>query len=179
LKQIQEYWSDVLKDIREFEEIAKAINPEIEVIWQAVRNLMDDQFIQTATERGIARREKMLGITQFADDTLESRRFRVLARWNDKLPYTYRVLQSKLDQLCGVDGYEMILDAGSYSLKIKVELVVKRMFEEVEKIAKKMLPANILLSVELRYNQYFKLSEFTHGQLSNYTHNQIRNEVIS
>lgn len=179
MKQVQEYWPDNLKELKEFKEIAATENPELEAIWQAADHLMDDQFIQTATERGIARREKILKITPFADDDIESRRFRVLANWNSKLPYTYRVLINKLDSLCGKDGYAVALNSGNYTLNIKIELTGKRMFDEVGKVARQMIPANILLTVELRYNQHSTLAGFTHDRLAAYTHEQLRNEVIS
>jgi hypothetical protein len=179
MMQVQEYWPQVIKEYREFEKISTAENPELESIWQEIGNVLDDQFIRTATVNGIARREKMLHITPFADDTLESRRFRVQALWNEKLPYTYRVLVNKLDNLCGEDGYVISLNAGDYELDIKIELTMKRMFDEVAKITRQMVPANLVVTVELRYNQHIKLAQYTHGQLSAFTHDQLRNEVMN
>mgnify|MGYP001207960016 FL=1 len=179
MKQIQEYWPSILQEIEEFKELANTENIEINGLKESITNLIDDQFIQTATERGIARREKIYKITPFADDDLESRRFRVLARENDKLPYTYRVLENKLNQLCGENGYVMTLNAGEYTLNIKIELVVKRMFDEVDKLVRRMAPANLVITVELRYNQHLTLAKFTHAQLSQYTHKELREEVIN
>jgi hypothetical protein len=179
MRQVQEYWPEIIKEYREFEKIAIAENPELESVWQEIGNVLDDQFIRTATENGIARREKLLRITPFADDTLESRRFRVQALWNEKLPYTYRVLVNKLDNLCGEDGYVISLNAGDYELDIKIELTMKRMFDEVAKITRQMVPANLVVTVELRYNQHNKLAQYTHGQLSAFTHDQLRNEVMN
>ncbi len=179
MMQVQEYWPQVIKEYREFEKISTAENPELESIWQEIGNVLDDQFIRTATVNGIARREKMLHITPFADDTLESRRFRVQALWNEKLPYTYRVLVNKLDNLCGEDGYVISLNAGDYELDIKIELTMKRMFDDVAKITRQMVPANLVVTVELRYNQHIKLAQYTHGQLSAFTHDQLRNEVMN
>ena len=179
MKQIQEYWPSILQEIEEFQEMANTENIEFEGLQDAIENLIDDQFIQTATERGIARREKIYKITPFADDSLETRRFRVLARENDKLPYTYRVLENKLNQLCGENGYVMTLNAGEYTLNIKIELVVKRMFDEVDKLVRKMAPSNLVITVELRYNQHLTLAKFTHAQLSQYTHKELREEVIN
>jgi len=179
MKQIQEYWPSVLQEIEEFKELANAENIEIKGLKESITNLIDDQFIETATERGIARREKIFKITPYADDNLETRRFRVLARETNNLPYTYRVLIEKLDQLCGKDGYVITLNAGEYTLNIKIELVAKRMFDEVDKLVRRMAPANLVITVELRYNQHLTLSQFTYAQLSQYTHKQLREEVIS
>lgn len=175
---IRDYWPEFLSEFREFQEIANTEDFELSLVRQAVANLLDDQFIQTATETGIAWRERMLKVVPFADDDLESRRFRIQAKWNDKLPYTYKELVDKMNSLCGKNGYTMTLNSNLYTLDIKIELINRRMFDEVEKISRKMVPANMLVTVELRYNQYNKLSAYTHVQLSSHTHYQLRNEVI-
>lgn len=175
---IETYWPDVIKEYKEFQELAGAEDPEIEALWQTIDNLLDDQFIETAKETGIARREKMLGISPFADDDLESRRFRIQAKWIDKLPYTYPALINKLNNLCGVDGYVMTRNCSTHTLDIKIELTKSRMFDEVSKVTRQMVPANFIITVELRYNQHSKYADYTHSQLSAYTHYQLRNEVI-
>jgi len=176
---MKDLWPPIMQEIKEFQKIAEIEETFFKRLQQEIQNIVDDQFIQTATEKGIARRERMLKISPFADDTLETRRFRVQGTWNDKLPYTYRVLLERLDSLCGPDGYVIELDAGQYSLNIKIELTKKRMFDEVVRITRQMVPANIVITVELRYNQHLTLANFTHEQLSQYTHYQLRNEVIS
>ena len=178
MTKIADLWPPIMQELKEFQKIAEIEEAFFERLKQEIENIVDDQFIQTATEKGIARRERMLKISPFADDTLETRRFRVQGVWNDKLPYTYRVLLERLDSLCGPDGYVMELNAGEYSLNIKIELTRKRMFDEVVKISRQMVPANIVVTVELRYNQHMTLVNFTHNQLAQYTHYHLRNEVI-
>lgn len=179
MTKIMDLWPPIMQELREFQRIAEIEGPLFEQIEQAIEDIVNDQFIQTATEKGIARREKMLKVVPFADDTLETRRFRVQGLWADKLPYTYRVLVERLDSLCGPDGYVIELDAGQYSLNIKIELTKRRMFDEVVRITRQMVPANLVITVELRYTQHLTLANYTHGQLSQYTHYQLRNEAIS
>jgi hypothetical protein len=178
MTKIADLWPPIMQELREFQKIAEIEDVFYEKLWQEIESIVNDQFISTATEKGIARREKMLNVSSFADDTLETRRFRVQGVWNDKLPYTYRVLLERLDSLCGPDGYVMELNAGEYSLNIKIELTKKRMFDEVVRITRQMVPANLVITVELRYNQHLTLANYTHEQLSQYTHYQLRNEVI-
>lgn len=175
---IKEYWPPILQEIKEFQKIAEIENPELTKLWQEIESIVDDQFIETATERGIARREKILNVIPFADDTLESRRFRVRGLWNEKLPYTYRVLLEKLENLCGEDGYKVILNAGEYTICIKVAIVAKRMIDAVKEITNRMLPANLAINVELLYRQHITLGEYTHEYLGQYTHYDLREEVI-
>ena len=179
MTKILDLWPPIMRELKEFQKIAEIEGSLFEQLEQEIEDLVNDQFIQTATEKGIARREKMLKISPFVDDTLETRRFRVQSLWADKLPYTYRVLVERLDNLCGPDGYVMELNAGEYSLDIKIELTKRRMFDEVVRFTRQMVPANIVITVELRYTQHLNLANYTHGQLSQYTHYQLRNEVVS
>lgn len=149
MKQVQEYWPDFLREVKEFSEVAKAENPELALAWKATEDLINDQYIRTATPRGVVRRERMLGITPFATDSIESRKWRILARWNDKLPYTYKVLENRLTQLCGDHGFTLKLNANEYALSIEVLLAQSENFSEIQILSEKMIPANIMLDVVL------------------------------
>ena len=176
---IKDYWIEEIQKVKEFEVLGLIEDDEVSSLNKELSNLIDDQFIETATEKGIARREKILKITPFADDTLASRRFRVMSKWGDGLPYTYRSLNERLTQLCGKGGYTIELNHGEYTLKIKVELTAKRMEQEVNQMVRKMAPANILVTVELRYNQHKNLRQYTNRQLQQFRHRAIREEVLN
>lgn len=178
MRNIKSYWIEAIQEIKEFQFIAQIEDEELSTINKHIKDLISDQFIETATEDGIARREKLLKLVPFADDTLESRRFKVLSRWNDNLPYTYRVLVQRLDQLCGKDGYTMELNQGEYTLKIKIELTVKRMEQEVNQMVHKMAPVNLIVTVELRYRQHKELKRYTHAQLRAFRHRELREEDL-
>lgn len=171
---IADYWIKELRNTREFEALANLEDKELSLLEELMRQAMDDQFIQTAHETGIARREKILEIAPFADDTLESRRFKVQALWNGKLPYTYRILVEKLNELCGEGNYVLQLNHAGYSLLIRLELTARRMFDSVSENARAMIPANLVLTVELRYRQHLELRQYTHAQLSQWTHRELR-----
>ena len=98
---LKEYLPDVLKDVQEMRAIMEAETPEVQAIWDACEDCMNDQFISEATENGVARREKMLGITPFATDTLDDRKLRLLSRYNENIPYTRKSLAALLESLCG------------------------------------------------------------------------------
>lgn len=175
---IQAYWPDFIKEFKEFEELDYTESIELTALLQEIDNMLDDQFIATATENGIARREKLLGVLPFADDDIESRRFRIQAKWNDRIPYAYKELIGKLNNICGENGYAITLNSATYTLDIKIELTRQRMFDEVVKITRQIVPANILLTVDLRYNQHSKYRPYTNVELSAYTHARLRSEVI-
>lgn len=175
---IREYWPEILAKIREFDLIADVENTELDALAQEIENILNDQFIETATERGIARRELILGIVPYSDDMLETRRFRVAGKWLNRLPYTYRMLQERLDALLGEGHYVIELHKEPYTLTVKIELIVKRQFDTAQKMLREVVPANLNLIVELRYNQHMTVGQLTHGALAAYRHIDIREEAI-
>lgn len=151
------------------------MNDKLSLIPDA-ESLEKDLFTGTATRQGIIRREKLYGITPLDTDTLEDRRFRVLVKENDKIPYTHRTLEKKLAILCGEDGYRLSITEGH--VEIRVALTKKNMLHDVIGLAEKMVPLNMCLTCSLLYNQHKTLGQFTHRQLAAFTHRQIRNEVL-
>lgn len=172
------YLPEVIKRNKEFEQIMEAENPEVEAVWIESDNALADQFISTSTIKGIKRREKMLRITPKASHTLEDRRFAVQARWNERIPYTYKVLKELLSQLCGVDGYVLSVDILLHEVSILVELKSKNQVDAVSEMADRIVPENMIINVRIRFNQHSTLSQLTHGQMKVFTHNQLRNEVL-
>ncbi len=173
------YLPPIFHEIKEMIEIAKVENPLLGALWQEIENALLDQFLLSATERGIKRNEDMLHIVSMATESLETRRFRLLTRYNEQVPYTRPVLRNLLNTLLGENGYELTINTADKTLKIKIELTVKGMFEAVEQMIERITPQNMVITVELRYNQHSLLTKYTHAQLSAFTHEQLRNEVLT
>lgn len=169
----------VLHEIKEFVEIANTENQTINALWQNVADLMNDRFIVTATENGISRREKALKIHPSSSDSIETRRFRLLTRYQEQAPYSWKVLQQLLNNLLGEGKYELTRNVAEKWLRVKLELTVKGQFQAVEAMLERITPQNMVLTVELRYNQHSLLSQYTHTQLATFTHKQLREEVLN
>ncbi len=178
MRSVKDYLIDEILEIKDFELIANVEDNEILLLNENIINLLDDEFIETATEKGIAKRESYFKIQPFADDTLESRRFRLNAKWNSRLPYTYNQLVSRLNNLVGENGYTLSIKHLEYTLVLKINLGQKRMLQEAKNMIKNIAPCNLAVSVELQYNRHIDLSKFTHHQLSQKTHLELREEVL-
>ncbi len=172
------YLPDYLKEFRELREVLKTEETELLGLIERHGHSVDDRFAVSCGEYGISRFEKMLGISPFADDTLESRRFCVLSKWNTAAIYNYAYLEQQLRMLCGEDGFRMHLDFGTQTLGIKVMLDSKNMLEAIKEMVAVVVPCNIAAEVGLLYNPHSTLGRSTHKQLSQYTHKQLREEVI-
>jgi len=177
MSSIRDYWISEIKETLQFKAIADSEDVDLSILEGHLENLLNDQFIETATEEGIARREKLLKITPKAQDSKETRRRRVGFMWDNQLPYTYNKLIQQLDSIAK-GQYLIILDHNSYTLSITLELNYRRLVDAVEEVASEMMPANLVLIVELRYNTHQLLSNFTRGWLGAFTHFELRNEVI-
>ena len=176
---IRRYQPDTIKDYQEIKAIAQSENPDLTACWSASNSVFLDQFVDSLTENGCKRWEKILKLTPMATDTLEERRFRIKTRLNEDLPYTYRMLTQMLNALCGEGNYQLTLYHEEYRLVLLLELSVKKIFHEAEEMVKRVIPANLLLEVELRYNQHLTVANLTHEGLKVYTHQMIREENIN
>lgn len=172
---ILDYLPDVIKDVTEYQEIANAENPTINSLWENHRKTFNNQFINTLDEQGCTRWEKMLDITPKGTATVEDRRLAILARINASLPYTYRQLENFLRNICA-DDYTMTLDNENYTLTVLLSLSRQNQFDEVSNLLARVIPANIVFEVGLKYNQYKIIKPYRYRLLVNYTCQEIRVE---
>lgn len=166
------------REYREIQEIMQADEKELSEIWKLLEDLLNDQFVQTATDKGISRWESILGIEPRNIDTLDERRFKILVKLNEQLPYTLSTVKEQLNMLCGADGYQFILDSNNYTVTVNLELRNKNNYHTVYDYLRKAVPANMEIVMSLLYNTYSMLAQFTHHQLSKYTYAQLREDVL-
>lgn len=178
-RKLIDYLPPFMQEYREMAVLMDTQQFEIDRLWTETDNGLSDQFILELTKNGAKRWESMLEISPKDTDTLEERRFRILTKLNQELPYTLRKLEQALTNLCGKDGFSIEIQAAEYHIEVKLAVGNHNNYSEVENILKKMIPANLTQHIELMYNPHRVLSRFTHGQLSAYTHDQLRNEVLN
>lgn len=99
-RKLIDYLPPVLQSVMEFAAITDAQQPEIEAAWDALNLVMDNQFIDTATEVGVKLWEQELNIVPLASDTLEDRKQRLKTAWTYGVVYTYNWLANWLRTSC-------------------------------------------------------------------------------
>ena len=176
-RSLMSYLPYVLRDYTEIQAILVGQQPELDQAWEAAETLLDNQFIVSAEGLGLSRWEKILGITPKGTDSLADRRFRILARWNEELPYTIRQLRAILETLCGSGNYTTEM-AGEYTLSVKVGLAAKNNFADVQAMLERVTPQNLVLSVSQLYNTWNAAKKFTWNQAKAMTWKTIREEVL-
>ena len=177
-KKLQDYLPPILLKTYEFPLLCKTEQPEIDRLHDAADAVLDAQFLSTAGEDAIQRYEKIFGVVPQDTDTLDERRFKVLTRINTQLPFSVRRLRQQLATLCGENGYKLEVGGGKYTLSVKVALTAKRNQQAVEGLLADIVPANMVCTTSLLYNQHADLTRFTHAQLALLTHFEIREEVL-
>lgn len=176
---VSKYYPSIMQEVREFQHISIAENPELNLVWEELQNVLDDQFIRDATLNGVARREKPLRIIPKTSDTLDVRKFRLLSRYNEDIPYTVPNLRNQLTNLCGPNGYRINFLNNTFTLIVKVELVAKQNLDTVRELLERMVPLNMIIECDLMYNQHKTLRVYTHRQLQQFTQFTLRNEVLN
>lgn len=148
-KRLIELLPDFLQRYREYQAIMNAEQAELDSIHQRISGLLSDVFIDTATEEGIAHRERMCGILPAENATLEERRSAVKAKENQTLPYTIRQYRQMLASLCGEGYYQVELCASQYQIHVKVrvgrrsERDAAALLSTVDSVSRQVLPANL------------------------------------
>ena len=119
---LEHYLPSYIQEYREIWKLMQAENPEFQLADDESEKIKNNLFIESCDEKGISRFESIMGIFPLDTDTLESRISRVLTRWNEKLPYTYLYLLSKLNSLCGTNNYEIVRKINEYEMDITTHL---------------------------------------------------------
>lgn len=140
-RKLIDYLPPVLKSVSELVALYDAQQPEIEKAWSALRLIMDNQFIDTATEYGVTVWEKELNIIPSDTDTLEERKHRIKTAWVYGVVYTYNWLSKWLESFCGETTMFTIND---YTLR--VALPVSADYVRIIEDMRKYISANVLIN---------------------------------
>ena len=137
---------EFMQEYVEMQQIMNSEQPEIQKLEDETEIIKNNQFILSCDIDGIARFENLLGITPKPDDTLDARKSRVITRWNDSIPYTYKGLKEKLNVMCGEGNYLLIPSFNEYELEIVVSLPLSGQADELDYMLSYMIPANIVVT---------------------------------
>lgn len=142
------YWIPELRKIPEFRELAKVWEIEFKKLYECTQKTLDDTFIDTASEDGIKRLEKIAGIYPDEGDSLKHRRTRLYSYWNDRKPYTEGELYNRLKALCGSSDFEIKPDYRNFLIQIITHVGGVGVMEEIEYMLDYFIPANLIVELK-------------------------------
>lgn len=165
---------DTVSDIIEFQAMFNGAQAEADRLEDWIEAAYDETYPDTASEYGIARWEKILGIVPGISDTLAERRFRVQAALSLTLPYTYRRLEQLLELACGPGNYSIELYPNEFRIRVNIGLVSAANYNTVVDLLEQVVPVNMIVETEIEFTRHSELTGYTHGELAAYTHQEIR-----
>lgn len=142
-KRLTEYLPRFMQNFSELKEFLRVTNNETDRIRTQIGRIHDEAFIMDCTEYGLRKYENLLHIIPADNESLETRKMRVLMRWYNYAPYAFRVLVNKLNMICGVNNYELQADLENYYFKLLTELGTYGSTDELAYIFESILPQNI------------------------------------
>lgn len=146
-----------IRKYKDYQVLTESENPEFTKLFNISKEILDESFIESSTEYGVSRLEKILGIFPNSYDTLEDRKLRLITWWNNQIPYTWRVLIEKLNAICGVGNYDIKLLNDVYQIVLKTKLNTSSQYEELLFLFERIIPANIeMLSSNTLSKKYSK-----------------------
>lgn len=149
--EIEKYWTDVVRNTAEFQQIANAQNPEFNTLVSCIQRILQDAFINDATEYGVERWEKILKIAPALTDSLETRKIRILTYLSYKTPYTWRTVERMIVSYVGESNYTMNYNNDTSILTVRVRTNDINQIELIGTMLNEVLPQNII--VDLAYLQ--------------------------
>ena len=177
-RQLINYLPEWLRDFSEMKKLARAEQDQAEKLWKSCESIWDNNFIDTLDSRGCDRWEAMLHIKPKDSYTLAERRNNIKSRVVEQRPFTVKKLRQMLEAICGAGKYELSIEPDKYKITCKIELTSKNMLSDVQELLARMVPANMVIDLNLKYNTYKMLTQFSHKQLKVYTQSQLREEVM-
>ena len=179
MKKYIEYLPEFLRNIEEFNAIGSCEDVILQDIGKYFQDTENSQWIGTSGERGLERREKIMGISVLKGTSDDERRKIIMSKWNNYIPYTYYTIRSWLESICGKDNFELRIDYEGYKVIIELGLDFKNYENMIYSECRVMIPANMILILNIIYTRHSELTPFTYSGLSIYTHRGIRENEIA
>ena len=145
-RQLIDYLPPILQGVADLKAITEAQQDTIADAWEALDVIMADQFIDSATEDGLAVWESELNITPLASDTLEQRRARIQAAWLYGAVYTYTWLVNWLRDACGNSVPVPTIEGYTLHVIIPVSVDYDRLIYDM----RRSVPANIKIEPKIK-----------------------------
>nr|DAD63553.1 MAG TPA: tail protein [Caudoviricetes sp.] len=144
---IKSYIPPFLLKYSELKQLYESENPEFKKLNIEADNLLDNQFIGSTNEKGIARYEALLGISGMQEYSLEERQIKVYTAWIDDIPYTFNTLKERIERLCGKGNFTLLVNNVEHKVIITTHLEYQLQSEGLERMLDIILPANMVLLI--------------------------------
>lgn len=169
---LETYYPNIMKQVREFQKIAEAEDPELNTAWQCAEDVFSDEFIESLTANGCKRWESILKLHPLSSDSLEVRRKRILVKINTVIPYTHRSYQNILNAIYGEDKAKISLNYNNYEFWLDLAAAILPKSAELRNLSREIIPANLTINVS--NTQTAKLNLYAGAAIQRYKHTTVK-----
>jgi len=142
---LKKYLPEFISEVKEFQELDKTCSVEIDGLRDKLKQLQDNQFIESANSEGLSRYEKMLSIPYTED--IATRRFNILNKYNSTIPFTLTWLTNMLSSTLGKGNFLLDMNHNQYTLTISVVASKEHLISSLYKDLRKKIPCNLVLNI--------------------------------
>lgn len=144
----KEYLPEIYRRVDEFIAIGDVIDPVAEETYQHTVQKHFNQFINTADIPTIERWEREFNITPFDDDTIETRRIRILSRFVLDMPFTWYGLHRYIEMFS--DDFLPQRDFKRRHFSLSIQLKDNLKLPELTRNLRLLIPANMTFLMRAR-----------------------------
>lgn len=155
-----QYLPEFLKKFRELDKLFEAERPQFQLLVHNQIDLLNNVFIETATNEGLKRYEKILNLYPNPTDSIEVRRSNIMAAWYSNKIYTLKTLFERLQIIQGNDNIQLIWDEDdNLYLHITTRMELSGQVDRLHEILEAMLPANVAYESinRIEFNETFTI----------------------
>ena len=157
----------------EYRSIFRAVDAELDRLYAALQEVLDEQFIQTAKGEGLRRREAEFGIVPGDGASAEERRDALLFRTVERRPYTEAALHEMIASIVGGYAFTMETDAAAGTFLLTLQGNCKASLTAAEELLDRVLPLNLHRTVRVEEAAtWHSLGQYTHEELGQLTHDE-------
>lgn len=164
---------EIIKNIPDIKQIYDINEMQGDTLDQTVEQIDSDMNIDEMDASTVERWETILKIVPARSDTLDVRRFRIKTKITDIMPYTYRALERKLDDMCA-GAYDIVIDRINQSIKVNLGLASQKKINDVMNMLEEMVPLDMIIDTSVLYNAHGYLAQYPHCILAQFTHKELR-----
>lgn len=143
---LSKYLPKYVAEYSEIKEIGNCSEVELKNIVEETEKVKNNMFIVSCDEVGVLKYEKMIGIEVDKNNSVGLRKNKVMVKWQDTIPYTYKILEQKVNTLLGSGNCKIVYENESYTIIIHTKTKYETLVELV-KMCNELLPANLVLTV--------------------------------
>lgn len=172
---MKNYIPDYLKTSRIMTSILDAEGVELDDLRMSLEEVLQQFYVETATEKGLTIWERFLGLNSFAGKPLEQRRSRIISKLRGMGTVTTELIQNVAESY--IYGHVTVTEhpeTYSFTIKFMDPLGVPANLEDVKAAVDDIKPAHLGVIYEFTYTTWGDVKSLTWGTVKTGTWGELK-----